>query len=222
MYSAASSTRSQRSAAVSTCGVQVTVRIRLIPEGPASQSQHPPHVSGRERDLKAIGRGIGEALHGVGPRIVVLALLTVGDDGRSRGFELLDGVPNCPERLRRTAAPTLMLRRRRPPRPQSTGGAEEYCRSVRSGWCPWLVRYRRQCWRAAMIMAKHRAGANEPAHSRRLDGRASSRIHRVRGSHRPRGCYGRWLRSHKVVVKIEKTAFMHASLAIDLTGGSTT
>lgn len=35
----------------------------------------------------------------------------------------------------------------------------------------------------------------------------------------PRGRYGRWLRSHKVVVAIEKTAFMHASLSTGLKGG---
>ena len=49
-------------------------------------------VARGERNLEAVGRGVGEPVHAVGPEVVVLALLAVGDDRRARRLEALDRV----------------------------------------------------------------------------------------------------------------------------------
>jgi hypothetical protein len=52
-------------------------------------------VAGSEWNTKTIHIGVGQAMDGVSPEIVVLPLLAVGDDRRSGHLEALDGVANC-------------------------------------------------------------------------------------------------------------------------------
>ena len=61
-----------------------------------------------ELEHEAVGGQVGQAVHGVGGEVVVLALLTVGDDGRAGGLEpgnsvvhgrLVEGVELLPAHL---------------------------------------------------------------------------------------------------------------------------
>src|SRR5438105_4382644 len=73
--------------------VQVAVRVRLVAERAAGQAKHAADVAGREGDLEAVGGRVGEPLDAVGPEVVVLALLAVGDDRRAGRLEARDGIP---------------------------------------------------------------------------------------------------------------------------------
>ena len=80
------------------------------------QPRHAAHVAGGERDLEAVGRRVRQAVDAVGPEVVVLALLAVGDDRRAGRLELLDRVADRLVVERRRApgrAPSTSLR---PPR----------------------------------------------------------------------------------------------------------
>src|ERR1043166_1734017 len=48
----------------------------------------------RERDFESVRGGIRKALNAVGPEVVILALLAVGNDGGAGGFESCNGVLN--------------------------------------------------------------------------------------------------------------------------------
>src|SRR5580698_2199632 len=51
-------------------------------------------MAGRERNLEAVGRGVGQAVYGVRPEVVILLLFAVGDHWRARRLEPLDRVSN--------------------------------------------------------------------------------------------------------------------------------
>ena len=74
--------------------VQVAVRVPLVAERAGRQPRHPAGVAGRERDLEAVRGRVRQPVHAVGPEVVVLPLLAVGDDRRAGGLEPLDGVPD--------------------------------------------------------------------------------------------------------------------------------
>ena len=87
--------------------VQVAVRVPLVAERPGRQPRHPADVAGRERDLEAVRGGVRQPVDAVGPEVVVLPLLAVGDDRRAGGLEPLDGVPDrlVVERVRSGSVP---------------------------------------------------------------------------------------------------------------------
>ena len=72
--------------------LQVAVCIMFIAKRPACETRHAAGVAVGERNAKAVRRCIRKTLHRVGPEIVVLALLAVGNDRRPAGFEARDGV----------------------------------------------------------------------------------------------------------------------------------
>jgi hypothetical protein len=74
--------------------LEVAVGIGVIPEGATGEPQHASGVARRKRNLEAVRSGVGEPLNTIGPEIVVLALLTVANHGRSGRLELRDRVPN--------------------------------------------------------------------------------------------------------------------------------
>ena len=74
--------------------VQVAVRVPLVTERAARQPRHPADVAGRERDLEAVRGRVRQPVDAVGPEVVVLPLLAVGDHRRAGGLEPLDGVPD--------------------------------------------------------------------------------------------------------------------------------
>src|SRR5688572_5333342 len=49
-------------------------------------------MAGGKRDLKPLGSSVGKSVDGVGPEVMVLALLAVGDDGRPGRLEAGDRV----------------------------------------------------------------------------------------------------------------------------------
>ena len=63
-------------------------------KGPVRQPRHAPDMSRREGDLEAVGHRVRHPVHGMGPEVVVLPLLAIGDDGRPRCLEPLHGVPH--------------------------------------------------------------------------------------------------------------------------------
>ena len=72
--------------------IQVVVRSPCVAERAAGQSRHPAGVPGGERDPEAVGVGVRQPLHGIGPEILVLPLLSIGDDRRAGGLEPLDRI----------------------------------------------------------------------------------------------------------------------------------
>ncbi len=77
---------------VSEGDLEVAVRVGVIAERAAGEAQHAPGMARSKRNLEAVRRGVGKALDAIRPEVVVLALLTVRDHRRSRGFELRDCV----------------------------------------------------------------------------------------------------------------------------------
>ena len=78
--------------------VQVAVRVPLVAERPGRQPRHPADVAGREGDLEAVRGRVRQPVHAVGPEVVVLPLLAVGDDRRAGGLEPLRWCPGSPRR----------------------------------------------------------------------------------------------------------------------------
>ena len=72
--------------------IEVAVGVALVAERAAGQARHAADMARRERDLEAVRRGVGKSVDAVGPEVVVLALLAVGDDRRAGGLELRDRV----------------------------------------------------------------------------------------------------------------------------------
>ena len=110
--------------------VQVAVGVRLVAERPAGEPRHAADVAGRERDLEAVGGGVRQPVDAVGPEVVVLPLLAVGDDRRAGCLEPRDGVPDrlVVERVQRRVRAV-----RRRDRLDQLGGASGYCRLARLG-----------------------------------------------------------------------------------------
>src|SRR5688572_16458254 len=48
-----------------------------------------------ERDFETIRRCVRQAVYAIVPKIVVLALFTIADDGRTRGFESSNRLGDC-------------------------------------------------------------------------------------------------------------------------------
>ena len=74
--------------------VQEAVGGQLVSERPGRQARHVAGVSGGEGNPETVRRGVGQPVHAVGPEIVILALLAVGDRPASRSLRTLDGVAN--------------------------------------------------------------------------------------------------------------------------------
>ena len=72
--------------------LEVAVRVALVAERARGQPRHATRVPGGERDLEAVGSGIRKPVDAVGPEVVVLPLLAVGDHRRPGRFEALDRV----------------------------------------------------------------------------------------------------------------------------------
>src|ERR1700704_2097107 len=72
--------------------VEITIGVVTVREGARQQARHPPHVSSSERNAESVGCRVGQSLDAVGPEVMKLPLLTVGDQGRSGCLELLDGL----------------------------------------------------------------------------------------------------------------------------------
>ena len=72
----------------------VFVGVALVAEGTGGQPRHPAGVASGERDPEPVGGRVRQPVHGVGPEVVVLALLAVGHHGRPGRLELRDGVLN--------------------------------------------------------------------------------------------------------------------------------
>ena len=72
--------------------IEVAIRINSVAKWPGSQARHPPHVTRGERNLETVRRGVVQTMHTVGPKVMILALLAVGDDRGTRGLKLFDGV----------------------------------------------------------------------------------------------------------------------------------
>ncbi len=72
--------------------VEVAVGVHMVAERSTRQPQHAADMAGRERNPEAVGGGVGQALDAVGPKVVVLALLAVGDHRRAGRLEARNGV----------------------------------------------------------------------------------------------------------------------------------
>ena len=72
--------------------VDEAVRVPLVAKRAAREPRHAAGMAGREGDREAVGVGVRQPLHGIGPEIVILPLLAVGDDRGAGGLEPLDGV----------------------------------------------------------------------------------------------------------------------------------
>ena len=72
--------------------VEIAVRVPLVAERSRRQPRHAAGVSGGERNPEAVRSGVGKAVHGVRPEVVILPLFAVGDDRRACRFEPLDRV----------------------------------------------------------------------------------------------------------------------------------
>src|SRR5439155_24592913 len=57
--------------------------------------QHAACVAVRERDLETVRRRVRKSMDAICQEIVIFHLFAVRDDWRSRGFEPIDGVPDC-------------------------------------------------------------------------------------------------------------------------------
>ena len=67
--------------------LEVGVGVAPVAEGAGRQPRHAARVAGGERNPEPVGGRVRQAVHAVGPEVVVLALLAVGDDGRPGGLE---------------------------------------------------------------------------------------------------------------------------------------
>ena len=74
--------------------LEEAVRVALVAERAGGQARHAAGVAGRERDHEAVGRGVRQPVHGVGPEVVILPLLAVGDHRGAGRLEPRDGVAN--------------------------------------------------------------------------------------------------------------------------------
>ena len=72
--------------------LEEAVGVAPVAKRAVRQPRHAPDVPRREGNLEAVGRRVRQPVHGVGPEVVVLPLLAVGDDGRARRLEPLHGV----------------------------------------------------------------------------------------------------------------------------------
>src|SRR5262249_3826946 len=106
--------------------------------------QHPADVTGREGDREAVRRRVGQALHAVGPEVVILPLLAVGDHRRAGRLELRDRVADrlVVERLERRVGAVRRLEGRDPA--QRPGNAADRFGRDRHPWnspsSPWRAR----------------------------------------------------------------------------------
>ena len=71
---------------------EIGIGADAVPERTAEQAQHAARVARGERDREAVRGNVVQALHAVGPEVVELALLAIGDDRRPGGLEAPDGV----------------------------------------------------------------------------------------------------------------------------------
>ena len=138
--------------------VQVAVRVPLVAERPGRQPRHPADVAGRERDLEAVRGRVRQPVDAVGPEVVVLPLLAVGDDRRAGGLEPLDGVPDrlLVERVQRRVR--AVRRRDRLDQPQGPRDTAD-----RLGWdfhC--LAPYLGRVGRTILFDAPHQPAAPLP------------------------------------------------------------
>ena len=72
--------------------IEIAVRVAAVAERPAVSRGMRRVWPARTGCLKPVRRRVGQAVHAVGPEVVVLALLAVGDHRRARRFEPLDRV----------------------------------------------------------------------------------------------------------------------------------
>src|SRR3990170_604785 len=75
--------------------LEETIRIADVAKRTARENRHAPNMTCSEGNAKTVGRAIGQSFDAVCPEVVVLALFTVRDHGRTAGFELFDRVANC-------------------------------------------------------------------------------------------------------------------------------
>lgn len=72
--------------------IKILIRVALVSERLCRQAQHSPRMTCSKWDFEAVRARVLKSMDAVGPEVVVLPLLAVGDDGRAGGFEALDGV----------------------------------------------------------------------------------------------------------------------------------
>ena len=73
--------------------VEITIGVNFVAKRSTRQPRHPPYVPGRKGNHETIGRGVGQSVHGICPKVVILALFAIGDDRGARVLKLLNRVP---------------------------------------------------------------------------------------------------------------------------------
>ena len=68
------------------------VAAHAIAKGAPGETRHAAHMARREGDAEPVRRGVGEPVDAVGPEVVILPLLAIGDDGGAGGLERHDGL----------------------------------------------------------------------------------------------------------------------------------
>ena len=179
--------------------VQVAVRIALVAERAAGQPRHAAGMAGRERNLESVRGRVRQPVHAIGPEVVILPLLAVGDHRGARRLE-----PRCPESPPRREDPTSGLRSLLRRRPRSAAAVAEYCRSAGGcshgsftaggggpgapGWASRLAkrlgREAARCQSSWLLGRVRRRGQQRQSLSRSKRKRSVQGSRRARGRHR--------------------------------------